>query len=259
VGAGPAEAPAQKSSEPSAKQRRRQRISDAATALFFARGFDAVSIADIAEAAEVSKMTVTNHFPLKEDLLFDEFAAELLAVRTAVAGCASIDDAVDAIESYCANREHSGGASRALARAPQPDEAVGDSRTERDSLAADGSPRVRDPRAERGSRTERDSAPAADAWAAFAGVVLPSRALTQRLHAHYADMASVIASALPDSLPGHEAQIEAWLLAETVHLVDWWPFQAVADGMPAAEIRQQRVRVRVQAFERLRTGIADRG
>lgn len=38
-------------------------------ALFGARGYDDVTIAEIAEAADVAKQTVVNHFPAKEDLL----------------------------------------------------------------------------------------------------------------------------------------------------------------------------------------------
>ena len=49
----------------------RQRISDAATRLFFERGFDHVSVDEIAEAADVSRMTVFNHFSRKEDMFFD--------------------------------------------------------------------------------------------------------------------------------------------------------------------------------------------
>jgi AcrR family transcriptional regulator len=49
----------------------RQRISDVATRLFFERGFDSVTIEEIAEAADVSRMTVFNHFPRKEDMFFD--------------------------------------------------------------------------------------------------------------------------------------------------------------------------------------------
>jgi AcrR family transcriptional regulator len=49
----------------------RQKISDVATRLFFERGFDAVKIDEIAEAADVSRMTVFNHFSRKEDLFFD--------------------------------------------------------------------------------------------------------------------------------------------------------------------------------------------
>jgi AcrR family transcriptional regulator len=53
------------------KQATRQAISDVATDLFERHGFDAVSIAQVAEAAGVAKMTVTNYFARKEDLVFD--------------------------------------------------------------------------------------------------------------------------------------------------------------------------------------------
>src|ERR1700749_128247 len=49
----------------------RQGISDAATRLFIERGFDNVTVDDIAEAADVGRMTVFNHFPRKEDMFFD--------------------------------------------------------------------------------------------------------------------------------------------------------------------------------------------
>ena len=49
----------------------RQAISDIATRLFVERGFDNVTIDEIAEAADVGRMTVFNHFPRKEDIFFD--------------------------------------------------------------------------------------------------------------------------------------------------------------------------------------------
>ena len=49
----------------------RQRISDVATRLFIERGFDKVRVDEIADAADVSRMTVFNHFPRKEDMFFD--------------------------------------------------------------------------------------------------------------------------------------------------------------------------------------------
>jgi AcrR family transcriptional regulator len=55
----------------SKKRETRQRISDVATGLFFARGFDAVTIEEIAAAANVSKVTVFNYFARKEDLFLD--------------------------------------------------------------------------------------------------------------------------------------------------------------------------------------------
>ena len=68
----------------------RQAISDVATRLFMARGFDQVTVDEIAEAADVGRMTVFNHFPRKEDMFFDreheirEVAFE--AVRSRQAG-----------------------------------------------------------------------------------------------------------------------------------------------------------------------------
>jgi AcrR family transcriptional regulator len=49
----------------------RQSISNVATRLFFERGFDRVTVDEIAAAADVGRMTVFNHFPRKEDLFFD--------------------------------------------------------------------------------------------------------------------------------------------------------------------------------------------
>ncbi|MFJ5777029.1 TetR family transcriptional regulator [Streptomyces sp. NPDC093094] len=49
-------------------------ISDAAIALFLEHGFDQVSVAQVAEAAEVSKRTVFAYFPTKEDLVVHRFA-----------------------------------------------------------------------------------------------------------------------------------------------------------------------------------------
>jgi AcrR family transcriptional regulator len=49
----------------------RQGISDAATRLFIERGFDQVTVDEIAAAADVGRMTVFNHFPRKEDMFFD--------------------------------------------------------------------------------------------------------------------------------------------------------------------------------------------
>ncbi|MFJ2747125.1 TetR/AcrR family transcriptional regulator [Streptomyces sp. NPDC087297] len=56
------------------KLRTRQRLAATALELFLERGFDAVSVADVAAAAEVSKPTLFRYFPSKEDLLLDRFA-----------------------------------------------------------------------------------------------------------------------------------------------------------------------------------------
>lgn len=74
----------------SKKQETRQSISDHATRLFLAQGFEQTTIAEIAAAARVAKKTVTNYFPRKEDLALDhheEFVASLArAVESRAAG-----------------------------------------------------------------------------------------------------------------------------------------------------------------------------
>jgi AcrR family transcriptional regulator len=67
------------------KRQTREAIAAAAMALFQARGFDAVTVAEVARAADVSEKTVFNHFPGKEDLAFagsaDKVAARVEAIR----------------------------------------------------------------------------------------------------------------------------------------------------------------------------------
>ena len=50
----------------------RKNISDVATMMFLERGFDNVSIREVADTADVSPTTVFAHFPQKEALVFDE-------------------------------------------------------------------------------------------------------------------------------------------------------------------------------------------
>ncbi len=56
------------------KQRTRRTLSDTAIELFLKRGFDQVSVADVAAAAEVSKPTLFRYFPAKEDLVLYRIA-----------------------------------------------------------------------------------------------------------------------------------------------------------------------------------------
>lgn len=62
----------------------RQTISDAATRLFIARGFDQVTVDEIAAAADVGRMTVFNHFPRKEDMFFDRDEEARAMLRAAL-------------------------------------------------------------------------------------------------------------------------------------------------------------------------------
>jgi AcrR family transcriptional regulator len=66
------------------KRETKQRISDVATALFFARGFDAVTVEEIAAAARVSKVTVFNYYTRKEDLFLDRKDEILQLLRGAL-------------------------------------------------------------------------------------------------------------------------------------------------------------------------------
>ena len=66
------------------KRRTRDAIVGAALALFAERGFDAVTVAEIARAADVSEKTVFNHFPAKEDLVFEPRRERLAALAEAL-------------------------------------------------------------------------------------------------------------------------------------------------------------------------------
>jgi AcrR family transcriptional regulator len=82
----------------SKKRATRQRISDVATALFFARGFEAVTLDEIAVAAKVSKMTVFNYFARKEELMLDrEDDLKLLPFREALRSRPKGQSPVDAL------------------------------------------------------------------------------------------------------------------------------------------------------------------
>ena len=52
------------------KRETRETIARTAMDLFVERGYDAVTVADVARAADVSEKTVFNYFPAKEDLVF---------------------------------------------------------------------------------------------------------------------------------------------------------------------------------------------
>ncbi|HWD82518.1 MAG TPA: helix-turn-helix domain-containing protein [Kribbella sp.] len=62
----------------------RARISQVATQLFLERGFDEVTVAEVAREAGVSSVTVFKHFPRKEDLLLDRADDAVELLRTAV-------------------------------------------------------------------------------------------------------------------------------------------------------------------------------
>src|ERR1700742_4092287 len=79
------------------KQATRQAISDIATGMFEREGFDAVSIAQVAAEAGVAKMTVTNYFPRKEDLVFDRADTVIAGLAATVATRAEHESPLDAV------------------------------------------------------------------------------------------------------------------------------------------------------------------
>ncbi|MFI6037808.1 TetR family transcriptional regulator [Streptomyces sp. NPDC051315] len=68
------------------KRRMYQVVSDVAVRLFLERGFDAVSVAEVAAAAEISKPTLFRYFPAKEDLVLHRIADHEREAAEVVAG-----------------------------------------------------------------------------------------------------------------------------------------------------------------------------
>ncbi|GAB2571715.1 TetR family transcriptional regulator [Paractinoplanes abujensis] len=66
------------------KAQTRERIADVAAGLFAERDYDAVSVMDVARAANVSDQTVYNYFPAKQDLVLDRVDEFLELYRHAV-------------------------------------------------------------------------------------------------------------------------------------------------------------------------------
>ena len=89
------------------KQRTREEIAAKAMELFVKRGFDHVTVAEVAGAAGVSEKTVFNYFPTKEDLFFDEVPQREAALVEAVRSRRPGEPVTRALE-----RLHAGNAER---------------------------------------------------------------------------------------------------------------------------------------------------
>jgi AcrR family transcriptional regulator len=66
------------------KARRRAAIIRAAYELFAERGYDATTVADIAEAAEVAPRTVAMYFPAKQDIALSRFTDGVASLSAAL-------------------------------------------------------------------------------------------------------------------------------------------------------------------------------
>ena len=82
------------------KQRTREQISAAALRLFAERGFEAVTIAEIAEAADVSQKTVFNYFSTKEDLVYSREEEVEQQLREAITGRGKGQSIVDGMRRF---------------------------------------------------------------------------------------------------------------------------------------------------------------
>ena len=81
----------------SKKLQTRQAIADKAMQLFAQRGFDRVTVAEVAAAAGVSEKTVFNYFPAKEDLFYDEVPARRAALVAAIRDRRADETILDAL------------------------------------------------------------------------------------------------------------------------------------------------------------------
>ncbi|MFG1695895.1 TetR/AcrR family transcriptional regulator [Nonomuraea sp. NPDC049309] len=91
------------------KEQTRQRIAETALRLFAERGYDAVTVNEIAEAAGVAKVTLFSYFPGKESLVLDQIKDDYAAV---------VRNRPEGVPPLAALREHCRGIARRSAQAP---------------------------------------------------------------------------------------------------------------------------------------------
>jgi AcrR family transcriptional regulator len=82
------------------KQRTRDTIARAAKELFVERGYDATTLPEIAEAADVSTRTIFAYFPSKEDILFSDFAQMKDGLARALAERPEGKDALETVRDF---------------------------------------------------------------------------------------------------------------------------------------------------------------
>ena len=78
----------------------RAAIADAALRLFLERGYDQVSVKDVAEAADVAVTTLFQHFPAKEALVFDQDEHREAALAAAVTDRPADRSVLEALQRY---------------------------------------------------------------------------------------------------------------------------------------------------------------
>jgi AcrR family transcriptional regulator len=102
------------------KQRTREQIVERAMALFDEHGFEHVTIADIAAAADIAPRTFFSYFPAKEDVVWHDFDSIFAGLHEALAqrpaGESAIDTMRDWVEQLLAGIDHSDPAERCRQR-----------------------------------------------------------------------------------------------------------------------------------------------
>jgi len=91
------------------KQRTRESITRAALELFAERGYQATTLADIAEAADVSTRTIFAYFPSKEDILFCDYPAMRESLALALAERPGGKDALGTLHDFILASVHEKG------------------------------------------------------------------------------------------------------------------------------------------------------
>lgn len=87
------------------KQRTRETIARVAVNLFEERGYQATTLDDIAEAADVSTRTIFSYFPSKEDILFCDFPEMKAALARALDERPDGVDALDTLRRFILSLE----------------------------------------------------------------------------------------------------------------------------------------------------------
>ena len=82
------------------KQKTRDLIAETALRLFSEQGYDATTVAEIADETDVSVRTVFTYFPAKEDILFSDHLGFEQGLRLALAERAAETSALDALRNF---------------------------------------------------------------------------------------------------------------------------------------------------------------
>lgn len=82
------------------KQRTRETITRVALELFEERGYQVTTLAEIAEAADISTRTIFAYFPSKEDILFSEFPELKAALARALAERPVGENALETVRDF---------------------------------------------------------------------------------------------------------------------------------------------------------------